>query len=383
MSYACSQLPGGSGRELTIEEVRDILEGCTLLGTGGGGDPVRGWEMVRREYEAGGEFRLAALDGLPADASTCSVYFTGSTAPKSPEALARFARLPRPQDPPAYLALRALERYLGEAFSALVSIEYGGMNTAVALAMAARAGIPLLDADAAGRAVPDLQFSTYYLQGFPIHPLAVCTEFGEPIVMEKVVDDFRAEDLVRALAVASGGMIATADHPARVGQLRAGGVIPGAISRALAVGRARREAIQAGVDPVEAVARAGNGEVLFRGRVTTDPRWEDREGFLFGEMEIEGTGVHAGQSYRIWFKNENAMSWKDGRVDVTVPDLICVLREEDGQAVLNPHAGAGLPVAVLGFPAPKEWLCERGLSILIPRFFGFDVEWDRGRFPRT
>jgi len=359
-----------------------MLEGCALLSTGGGGDPARGWEMVKREYEAGRSFLLASLEELPEDTTTCSVYFTGSTAPKSAEEVARFARLPRPEEPPAYLALRALERHLGRPFGALVSIEYGGLNTAVAVAVAARVGIPLLDADAAGRAVPDLQFSTYYLKGLPIHPLAVCTDFGETAVLERVVDDFRAEDLVRALAVASGGLVATADHPARVADLRGGGVIPGALSRAMAVGRARREAGEAGRDAVEAVAEAGGGEVLFRGVVREDPRWEDRAGFLFGEMEIEGTGAWAGSSYRIWFKNENVISWKDGRVDVTVPDLICVLRADDGSPVLNPHAPAGTEVAVVGFPAPEEWLSERGLAILVPRFFGFDVEWDRGRFPR-
>ncbi|MBC7340669.1 MAG: DUF917 family protein, partial [Firmicutes bacterium] len=127
-------------RNLGMRDVRDMLEGCALLSTGGGGDPARGWEMVRREYEAGHSFLLASLEELPDDASTCSVYFTGSTAPRSPEAAARFARLPRPAEPPAYLALRALERHLGRPFAALVSIEYGGLNTAVAVAMAAGAG---------------------------------------------------------------------------------------------------------------------------------------------------------------------------------------------------------------------------------------------------
>jgi len=66
-------------RNLEMREVRDMLEGCALLSTGGGGDPARGWEMVRREYEAGHSFLLASLEELPDDASTCSVYFTGST----------------------------------------------------------------------------------------------------------------------------------------------------------------------------------------------------------------------------------------------------------------------------------------------------------------
>ncbi len=361
-------------RELDFRAAQDVLEGCTVLATGGGGDPARGLALLEAELAAGRKLLLADLDELRDDALTCSPYFTGSIAPVAPEREARFARLPRAAEPEAYLALRALERHLGEKFAATVSIEYGGLNTAVALATAARAGVPALDADAAGRAVPDLEFSTYYVSGLRIDPLALGTRFGETMVVEKVVDDFRAEDLVRALAVASGGMVATADHPTRGRDLKAGAVIRGALSYAERVGRAKREAQETGRDPVGAVCEAGGGRVVFEGTVDADPVWEDREGFLYGETHITGAGSFEGSRYRIWFKNENIVAWRDGDVDVTVPDLISVVERTSARPVGNPWAKRGMKVAVLAFPAPKEWLTPRGLEILVPRFFGFDFE---------
>ncbi len=365
---------GRNLKELDFRAAQDILEGCTTLATGGGGDPARGLALLRAEFDAGRKLHLVDLDELGDDALTCSPYFTGSIAPVSPEREARFAKLPKAGEPEAYLALRALERHLGEKFAATVSIEYGGLNTAVAMATAARAGIPVADADAAGRAVPDLEFSTYYVGGLRIDPLALATRFGETVVVERVVDDFRAEDLVRSLAVVSGGMIATVDHPSRGRQCKEGAVIRGALSYAERVGRAKREALEAGRDPVEAVRQAGHGYLIFEGTVAADPRWEDRGGFCYGETNITGTGVFKGNRYRIWFKNENIIGWRDGEVDVTVPDLICLVERTTARAVGNPWAKKGLEVAVLAFPAPKEWLTARGLEILAPRFFGFDFD---------
>lgn len=361
-------------KELDFKAIADTLYGCTILGTGGGGDPARGLALVKVEIDAGRRFLLIDLDELDDNALACSPYFTGSTAPVPPEREARFARLPRAPEPEAYLAMRALEDHLGEKMAATVSIEYGGLNTAVAMATAARAGIPFVDADAAGRAVPDLQFSTYYVRGLPIFPLGLATRFGETAVLPKVVDDFRAEDMVRALAVVSGGMIATADHPTRARDLKAGAVIKGALSYARAVGRARREAQEAGRDALPAILEAGRGSLMFEGALTADPKWEDRDGFVFGEMAIAGAGRYSGSAYRVWFKNENLIAWRDGQVDVTAPDLICVLERETARPVNNPYVKKGTEVAVLAFPAPKEWLTPRGLEILVPRFFGFDFE---------
>ena len=46
-------------RTLNKQEIMDILIGCTILGTGGGGAPKEGIEAVERELAAG---KLARFD---------------------------------------------------------------------------------------------------------------------------------------------------------------------------------------------------------------------------------------------------------------------------------------------------------------------------------
>ena len=96
----------------------------------------------------------------------------------------------------------------------MVATELGGANTAYALHIACQLGLPIIDGDPAGRSVPELQHSSFYV----------------------VVDDMRCEDMIRALAVASGNKIGVADHAVTGEQLRHS-IIPHTLSYAMEIGR--------------------------------------------------------------------------------------------------------------------------------------------------
>ena len=80
-------------------------------------------------------------------------------------------------------------------------------------------------------------------------------------------------------------------------------------------------------------------------------------------------------SGEIELKNENLMAWRDGAVDVTTPDLVCVLDTATAQPLTNPLAEPGMALQVVGVPAPDVWRSERGLAVFGPRSFGFDVDY--------
>ncbi len=315
--------------------------------------------------------RLIALEGVPEGAWAASPYFCGALHPEG-EATPNSGREQRREAEPCQRAFQELARHLGVEFTAVVPTELGGGNTAVALAVAAALGIPVVDGDPAGRAVPELQHSAFYLQGIAISPLAVATPQGDLVFVHSPTDE-QAERLVRALAVASGGTVGVADHPVRGVELRRS-LIPNTLSQALEIGRAVREARAQGADPVRAAARAGGGVLLFVGRVQEAP-WRPAEGFTVGELHLQGEGPFQDHRYRIWYKNEHMVAWLDEAVDVTTPDLICVLDAETGTPVLNPNARPGQRVAVVGYPAPQAWRTERGLAALGPQHFGYDLPY--------
>jgi DUF917 family protein len=354
-------------RELSKEELYDILYGCTVLGTGGGGDLAEGLGLVDKALAAGKRFRLAELDEIPGDSLIGVPYICGAltSGKKDPD-------LPVLEDPLGVLATRTMERYLNRSFDGVMSTELGGGNTAQAFYTAALLDKIIIDADPAGRSVPELQHSTFFLNDIPITPMAVADAYGNSAVLDRVAGDKRAEEWVRALAVASDNSVGVLDHPAQAKVLR-GAVIRGAVSYALKIGAALRHARETGGDPARGITASAGGKVIFRG-IVTDAEYESKEGFTYGTVAMAGREEYADHTYKIWYKNENIIGWLDGAVHATVPELICLI-DERGSPQINPLVKEGALLTAFVLPAPAEWTTERGLACFGPRHFGFDIDY--------
>ncbi len=359
---------------LTKQQISDLLHGCTVLGTGGGGSLENGLELVGRDLDSGKTFNMISLSELPDDEYIATPYACGAPKENSAESDSslRFKNLPKLDDSAAALAFKRLETYMGRKFYAVSSTELGGENTAEALHIAAMLDLPIMDADPAGRAVPELQHSTYFLEGMPIYPLSVATNFGESIIFEKVCDDFRAEEIIRSIAVASDNEVGVADHPMNGSQYKRS-TIPGMLSYAIDVGRTLRLANGNGQLAANNIAAEYDGKVLFHGEVTSMP-WETSGGFNLGEINYVGLDEFSSDTYRILIKNENMLGYRNGKIDIMIPDLICMIGEDAG-VITTPNFGSGKRMFIIGLPAPKVWTTEKGLKVFGPRPLGFDMEY--------
>lgn len=280
-----------------------------------------------------------------------------------------------PDADPLGLAERRLEEMVGSASVADIPFEIGPRVYATLLRSAGR-GRPVVDADTAGyRAVPEVSLSSLNVAEVPITPAVLATAWGDLLVLEKVLNWQRYEDLARHVAVSCGGGVS--GMAAFRGDAIDGGAVHGSISKAIEVGRAIREAVDAGRDAGEAAARAAGGRVLFRGKVLAQLN-EDKGAFIWGDERLEGTGDFAGHTFRVWYKNENHMTWLDGRPYVMSPDLVTVLDAATGRGLSNFAAGDwtwGREVAVLGVPCAPVWRTERGARIFNPLRWGFACEY--------
>jgi hypothetical protein len=360
-------------RELTKNEIYDILYGCTILGTGGGGSLDEGLALINRAFNEGRVFRLASLDEIADEDLIITPYYCGSISPDKDELNRKFAHLKEVDSEPVVKAVEIMEDYLNRSVNGIISTELGGGNTAAAFYTASVLGKYIVDADPAGRAVPELQHSTYFLNDLPMAPIAVANRFGESAIITEVVDDFRAEAFVRSMAVVSKNAIAVADHLCTAIKLKSS-VISGAITYALKIGCAYRIAQNNNMDSALAVAKAGNGIVAFKGEVS-DYKWETLDGFTIGNVKIDGTDVYKGQKLNLWFKNEHLVSWIDGRPYVCAPDLICLFNGFDGNIISNPYYENKMPITMVVLPSPEQWTTTKGLEVFSAKSFGFDIEY--------
>lgn len=268
-----------------------------------------------------------------------------------------------------------LQELVGKPSYAYMPFEIGP-NVFAGLLEAARKGKPVVDGDTAGyRAVPEVSLCSFNIHQVPIGPVVLATAWGDRLVLEKVLNWQRLEDLSRHIAVASGGGVG--GMMAFTGTDVQRGAVAGTISKAVNVGRAIREARASSQDPADAAAEAAGGYVLFRGRVQAQIN-EDKGAFIWGDERLEGTGDFSGHTFRVWYKNENHMSWLDGRPYVMSPDCVTVLDAETGYGLSNFSPSDwrwGRDVAVIGVPCAPAWRTERGLRIFHPWRWGFACDY--------
>jgi DUF917 family protein len=77
----------------------------------------------------------------------------------------------------------------------------------------------------------------------------------------------------------------------------------------------------------------------------------------------------------IEFQNEFLIALLNGVVVATVPDLICIVTEDEGQPVATELLRYGTRVAVLGVPAAPQLKSSTALKVVGPQAFGYDVEF--------
>lgn len=359
----------------TTTDVDDFLRGANFMSASGGGDPVVEREQLYEDVSDGLEVGWAPLDALGDDDVLFSVCYSGSIAPESfDDPAERAAALggPKVHERPFTEAVQLLEAFSGQTCAGLVSIEIGGINSGAILSAAARLSLPLVDGDYAGRAIPELHATAPHMHGVPVLPFACVDHFDNRVLIASSPSNAWAERIGKHLALSSLGLIACAFAALPARRVREI-YVPGTMSECLALGRAIREARERDEDAVAAAAAALEGWVLFRGRIVAR-EWANT-GYMEGTHELEGTDRFAGHRLKLWFRNENHLSWLDGEPWVASPDLIEVCDPDTAEPLVNTYLELDQEVAVVGRKRRDQFDSPAGLETLGPRHFGFDLEF--------
>ena len=358
------------------QDCEDFIRGCLFMGTGGGGGVEWGMDMLTAALDEGLPIEWVDISEVPDDVWTCTPYGMGSIAPPSPETQAQIERL----DLVDKLGHRAMEaavqelgKYAGVEIGVIVAAESGAGNTSAPLITGMRLGIPVVDGDYAGRAIPEEMQGTPYLYGKDSFPLASVDRWGNVVILKEACSPHMLERIGKMMAVAAFGTCTIA-ATLLSGRETKDIIVPGTLTKCLSLGRAIRQARERGDDSVQAAIEHTSGWLLFEGEVTGKD-WEDREGYMFGTIHIKGTEDYAGHTLDVWFKNENHVSWLDGEPYVCSPDLVTIVGRETGQGFTNTVIAAGHRVAVVGVKGLEAFRSERGLAAAGPRYFGFDIDY--------
>jgi uncharacterized protein len=351
-------------RRLQADEIEPLATGTWILGAGGGGSPYDGYLNLRALMTDGAQIDVMdaaelADDDMVAVVSTMGAPLVGQERLADPELSVK--------------PVRALEDYLGRRFRAVMPVEIGGGNGLEPFLVAAGMGIPVVDADAMGRAFPEAQMTSFSIHELPMFPMALGDIRDNAIVITRAASWTWMERLSRAVCTALGSTAPTCKAP-RTGREVKDCAILGSVTRAIALGRTVHEARARHDDPVAAVLAAQGGRLLFSGKIVDVDR-RATAGFLRGSARLDGLGGDAGHVFEVDFQNEYLIGKLDNCPSVMVPDIICLMDSESGEAVGTETLRYGQRIRVIALPAPDILSSPKGLAIVGPRAFGYDLDY--------
>lgn len=364
----------------TEQEMENLLLGLSIRSTGGGGTIEEGRYCLSTLLRDMGEIRLIHPSMLSDDDWVMTTTGIGGAPPQRPPSEDKQRAMGEvlfSYEERALRATKALLDYLPCTVRALVPFETGSYAVALTINSAARSGLDVVDADYAGRAVPEISQATLALSGCTGTPAALVDQWGNSVLVERATRASALEQIARAQCAASFGSVGATFFPVSAQEAKRQ-MIPGTLSSCQRLGEAVRAALTSGEDVVQKICNTAQGHELFQGTILSN-KMEEIAGYQFGHgtITIGGAADHSGHQFRIWYKNEYHLGWYDEEVVVSSPDLILLLDVATSLPLPSSKATRGQEVAVVGFAtlAPDKYRSEQGLTAMGPRHFGFDIEY--------
>ncbi|MHA1302815.1 MAG: DUF917 domain-containing protein [Candidatus Heimdallarchaeaceae archaeon] len=326
-------------RTLTEEELEYLIIGAKILGTGGGGSEKEAKKMVQQLVKEGKKVRLCAIDAIPEEEMCAIVGIVGGGITERERAFVK--DLETTIHDSMVEAAKKLEQYLIDTSTiskkglyGFYATEMGPENIIIPLYVAAKLEKIAVDGDACGRSKPEIVLSTTNVYGAPITPLAIVSKYGDVSILESTVDDYRAETIVRQMAIISGGEVGCCRCPIHGKDLKNGAIIKGTITKAIKLGKNVVEAREKRKDLSEVISDTIEGKIIFKGQVEEFERIE-KGGFVWGKIIFQGSEgtEYQNQQLLVDYKNEYLSAILEKEIIAQVPDSIIIIDSKTGEGL--------------------------------------------------
>ncbi|HCX61281.1 MAG TPA: hypothetical protein DHU59_02460 [Clostridiales bacterium] len=333
------------------EDIKPFLEGLTIYGTGGGGEPEWGKVILENDLDRGRVYEIVNPEDIEDDAFICSGGIMGSV--KSLDDLSFVdTTLGWEKDFPLVNAIRTMEKIKGRKVDYLIPFEVGALNTPVIMSAAARLGIPMINGDACGRSCPETQMASFIGHGIDLYPMPLLDSYGNTTIVMKGNTPTYADEVGRFIVVKGGGFGANAHYPMSGAELKRS-CVPYTVTRAIEFGKVIENANIKGENPVEAFRKTVDGKLLFEG-VISHLEGEDRGGFYLTNLTMDGKGQFYGKKLKMVVKNESMAVWIDDKLAIMFPDCAFMLDTETGYGIPSIDHKVGLAMSIVCTPCHER-----------------------------
>jgi DUF917 family protein len=340
--------------EVRLTDLPSLEAGTSLLGSGGGATSHVAFRLTADHWRAGTVVPVLDATDMSPDDTVMAIGVVGAgslIAERTPNG-SEFAQV-----------LARMAAFVGTAPAALLCLEIGGQNGLLIFEAALQTGLPVVDADTMGRALPSLSQLSVSVAGHPLTPLALVTSAGQSVLLEGG-DGPSVDRFVRSVLATSEGWASVGFAPIAAKDLGRLAIL-GSVSQALTLGRRylSRESWTSASD----LAAALGAHVLGVGRVVDVARLSRRSAADFGSVVIAEAD---GRILRLDMINEYLLALSDGVPVACTPDIIAVIERRGGLPVQCNEVHPGMDVIVLRLEVAEFWRQDDHLSFVSMAAFG-------------
>lgn len=324
-------------RNLSKNDLNNILNGATFLGSGGGGPRSIGKQIIETIGKSGNPVTLASPDEVPDDAWLAIAAGIGS-----PDAAKGF------DASVVTLAYKELASSINVDFSYVMAAEIGAGNSFMPIYVGHEMNIPVVDGAGASRAVPSITMNSFAANDINVNQLMLANHSRKVgLAIETAAE---ASGPLRAvISDPSFGQVAGIALWAMTGATMKKYIISGTVTMAQKVGAALATA--SAPDKASTIADLLGGKMIGTGKISNSSE-TTAGGFDMGQVTVS---LDDGADLVILNKNENLIAWRSDRSSpVTIgPDLICYIAA-DGTPFSNAELITDQQISVVAIPADDE-----------------------------
>lgn len=344
-------------RKLHKDDLKAVVYGASFYGGGGGGAMEEGMELIEEMLRENPDPELEMYDvaELPDDPKALATMAAAMGSPIETKGMTFVDE--------SVCAIKGMEAEIasqGKTLKDIYSGEMGGANTILPLYAAWKCGLPIVDIDGNGRAVPEMNTSLAPIHDVPTSPFIIANGNGDVVAVraKDPMDSVACEKTGRCMCGAYKGIGFSAWNMNKEDMLRASAT--GQMTKCMEVGRVLLDSTTENViENLSAVfARFGDPfRVLVPSGEIVDIQIESAGGFDTGSTVIRDDAT--GETYTVLCQNESLLV-RDGagQVIMTIPGIISMVElRGDGtvRAVSNCETAVGQKVALTVTKAHERW----------------------------
>lgn len=344
-------------KKITKDELKAVVYGSSFYGGGGGGSMVEGMGLIEEILKEDAEPVIEMYDAeeLPDDPDAVATMVAAMGSPIETKGMTFTDEAVN-----AVSGMAEEVSLKGQTLKYIYSGEMGGGNTMLPLYAAWKCGLPVVDTDGNGRAVPEMNTSLAPIHDIPTSPFMIANGNGDVLVVraKDPMDSYACEKVGRSMCSAYKGVGFSAWNMNKEEMLKTSAL--GQMTRCIEAGKVLLSSTPENVmENMAAVMKLY--DVPFKAVVPAgtiiDIKIESAGGFDTGLTRIKDDVT--GDIYTVVCQNESLLI-RDAadHVIVTIPDIISMIdlsKEGEVRALSNSETEVGQKVALTVTKAHERW----------------------------